>query len=131
MLRMMPLLSCISVTAAAVIVPCLADVPGQAGQVYNPGRGVGYEWGHAKQWSETANTQNAAGYPRTQELMNHDNLLPGQNRTQALRLESETGHLTPSEDKIVDKAIKQDHPRAHVQAATNRRTAHWQTRNYR
>jgi hypothetical protein len=135
MTRTMPLLSCIAVAAAAII-PCLADTPGQAGQMYNPGRGVGYEWGHAKQWSETGNAHNAAGYPRAQELMNHDNLLPGQSRTQALRLEAETGHLAPGEDAVVDKAIKQDRNRSravapHARAKTHRAAAKWESHSYR
>jgi hypothetical protein len=129
-----PLLIYIAV-AAATVIPCLADTPGQAGQMSDPSRGAGHQWGQAKHWGETANTQNAAGYPRAQELMNHDNLLPGQSRTQALRLEAETGHLTPGEDKIVDKAIKRDHPKAravvpHARPITHRAAARWQTRNW-
>jgi hypothetical protein len=61
---------------------------------------------------------------RTQELMKHDDLLPGQNRTQAMRMEAETGHINPGEDAVVDKAIKDDRAREKTQSQSHRRPVH-------
>jgi hypothetical protein len=39
--------------------------------------------------------------PETEKLLQNDSLLPGQNRTQAMILESQTGHINPQEDSIL------------------------------
>lgn len=43
----------------------------------------------------------AGGLPETELLKQNDHLFPGQSRTQAAAMESETGHLTPEEDKVL------------------------------
>jgi hypothetical protein len=49
-----------------------------------------------------AKSRGASGnLPETQKLMNNNRLFPGQNRTQAMRIEAETGHLTPEEDAVL------------------------------
>ncbi len=124
MLKKMPLLSLIVV--AATIVPGLLNQAGQA-ELLPADRGAGSEWGNTKHWGASANVKNpGSSDKRAQELMKHDDLLPGQNRTQAMRLEAETGHLNPDEDAIVDKAIKQDRDRDRVNArrASARRDSH-------
>ncbi len=39
--------------------------------------------------------------PETQKLLNNDAILPGQNRTQAMALEAETGHINPQADAVL------------------------------
>jgi len=96
---------------AAFVPPCLAEKTGQAGPINEPGQGTGHEWGvSGKQWGQPANQNKNKGLPKTQLLNNNDNLLPGQNRTQAMRLEAESGHLTPEEDSVVDPILHPHHP---------------------
>jgi hypothetical protein len=55
-----------------------------------------------RQWSGKINANYGKTYlQETQLLLQNDNLFPGQSRTQAMALESETGHLTPEEDSVL------------------------------
>jgi hypothetical protein len=44
--------------------------------------------------------------PESRALINDDNLLPTQNRTQAMNLEAQTGHINPEEDQIIHQYLK-------------------------
>lgn len=122
MLKGTTVLATTVVVAAAAILPCLLTLPGQSKQIAASGQDAGRQWGSAKHWGAQANPANnkSTAGTRTQELIKHDDLLPGQNRTQAMRLEAETGHINPAEDAVVDKAIKQD--RAREKTQSHRRT---------
>ncbi len=50
-----------------------------------------------------------AGLPETEKLIHNDSLFPGQNRTQAMRLEAGTGHINAHEDSVL--APKMGRPR--------------------
>jgi hypothetical protein len=61
---------------------------------------VNHPWGLTPS-SKAERTTNQKRLPETEKLINNDSLLPGQNRTQAMVLESETGHINPQEDSIL------------------------------
>ncbi len=44
--------------------------------------------------------------PESRALLNDDNLLPTQNRTQAMNLEAQTGHINPEEDQVIHQYLK-------------------------
>jgi hypothetical protein len=44
--------------------------------------------------------------PESRALLNDDNLLPTQNRTQAMNLEAQTGHINPEEDQVINQYLK-------------------------
>jgi hypothetical protein len=51
--------------------------------------------------SQAAPQGMGSNLPETRRLINNKQLLPTLNRTQAMRLEAETGHLTPAEDAVL------------------------------
>lgn len=63
----------------------------------------------AKQWSTVYKSDNGANtsvnqhnnLPETKKLLQNDRLFPGINRTYAMRLEAETGHLWPAVDRVL------------------------------
>lgn len=52
----------------------------------------------------------------TKQLTNNDNLIPTQNRTQAMRIEAESGHLPAQESQMLK-------PTKHVDPKTNSKSA--------
>jgi len=76
---------------------------------------------HARRYGSPSPTRlpPAAVLPETQLLLENDNLFPGQNRSQAMALEAETGHLTPDEDAVLLPVL-----RARRQQARRRMQAH-------
>lgn len=48
-----------------------------------------------------SNSGGANNLPETRKLYQNNNLFPGQSRTQAMRLEAETGHINPTEDAVL------------------------------
>jgi len=58
--------------------------------------------------TKTAKVQPSAqeSLPKTNALINDDNLLPTQNRTQAMQLEAQTGHIAPYQDKVINHYLK-------------------------
>jgi hypothetical protein len=72
----------------------------------------GAKWGDGHKWGSGANVSTTTKNNRMEEtklLYNDDSLLPGQNRTQAMRLEAETGHINPEADSVLEPIIKRQH----------------------
>lgn len=63
-------------------------------------------WGNGRKWGSGANAAPRSNMRETGLLYNNDNIMPGQNRTQAMRLEAETGHINPQVDRAVKPMIK-------------------------
>jgi hypothetical protein len=59
---------------------------------------VNHPWGLTPNDADRANQKRL---PETEKLIHNDSLFPGQNRTQAMVLESETGHINPQEDSVL------------------------------
>jgi len=67
----------------------------------------GNGWGNGGKWgAKTAPAAKSGKLPETELLKNNDALLPGQNRTQAMRLEAETGGITPYADSQLKPMLK-------------------------
>jgi hypothetical protein len=96
---------------AAVLVPVFASA---ACAVPTRQWGDGYKWG-----SKTNPPARQTNLPEAQLLQKNDNLLPGQNRTQAMRLEAETGHINPQVDSAMKPMLK---PRQKVAPYVVKRT---------
>ena len=63
---------------------------------------AGDAWGNGPAWGSPKQSRaRRSSLPETQLLYNNDWLVPTQNRTQAMGLEAETGHINPYVDSIL------------------------------
>jgi hypothetical protein len=65
----------------------------------------GSSWGNGYRWGDKVTSQQK-GLPEYQLLHENDHLVPGMNRTYAMRLEAETGHITPEVDSALKPILK-------------------------
>jgi hypothetical protein len=60
---------------------------------------INHPWGLTP--NDSSDRSNQKKLPETEKLIHNDSLFPGQNRTQAMILESESGHINPQEDSAL------------------------------
>lgn len=66
-------------------------------------------WGNGPKWGSSATQVKQARTPKSQQLIQNDDLAPTLNRTEALRKEGEDGALWPGVDRALEPKIVMPH----------------------
>ena len=78
-------------------------------------------WGNGRKWGSGANGVRMNRRPESELLLNKDNLVPTQNRTQAMRLEAETGRINPQVDSTLRPMLKKQSQLPHIAPGSTRK----------